>query len=119
VFGVLFAWVLARHRFPGCRILDAAVDLPFAQRTAVAGISLTAPYAPKGFFGQLAAEIGWKIAYTQKGIFIALVFAGLPFVTCTVQPIVGEIEREVEEASASVARVPSPSPTWENSDATP
>ena len=102
VFGVLLAWVLVRYRFPGRRILDAAVDLPFALPTAVAGISLTALYAPNGFFGQMAAEIGWKIAYTQWGIFIALVFVGLPFVTRTVQPVVEEIEREVEEASATL-----------------
>ncbi|MCA3451539.1 MAG: sulfate ABC transporter permease subunit CysT [Rhodobacter sp.] len=102
VFGVLLAWVLVRYRFPGRRILDAAVDLPFALPTAVAGISLTALYAPNGAFGQLAAEIGWKIAYTQWGIFIALVFVGLPFVTRTVQPVVEEIEREVEEVSATL-----------------
>jgi len=102
VFGVMLAWVLVRYRFPGRRILDAAVDLPFALPTAVAGISLTALYAPKGAFGQLAAEIGWKIAYTPWGIFIALVFVGLPFVTRTVQPVVEEIEREVEEASATL-----------------
>lgn len=102
VFGVLLAWVLVRYRFPGRRILDAAVDLPFALPTAVAGISLTALYAPNGFFGQIAAEIGWRIAYTQWGIFVALVFVGLPFVTRTVQPVVEEIEREVEEASATL-----------------
>jgi sulfate/thiosulfate transport system permease protein len=102
IFGVLLAWVLVRYRFPGRRILDAAVDLPFALPTAVAGISLTALYAPNGFFGQLAGEICWKIAYTQWGIFIALVFVGLPFVTRTVQPVVEEIEREVEEASATL-----------------
>jgi sulfate/thiosulfate transport system permease protein len=102
VFGVLLAWVLVRYRFPGRRILDAAVDLPFALPTAVAGISLTAIYAPNGAFGQLAAEIGWKIAYTQWGILIALVFVGLPFVTRTVQPVIEEIEREVEEASATL-----------------
>lgn len=102
VFGVLLAWVLVRYRFPGRRILDAAVDLPFALPTAVAGISLTALYAPNGALGQLAAEIGWKIAYTQWGIFIALVFVGLPFVIRTVQPVIEEIEREVEEASATL-----------------
>lgn len=102
VFGVLLAWVLVRYRFPGRRLLDAAVDLPFALPTAVAGISLTALYAPNGAFGQLAAEIGWKIAYTQWGIFIALVFVGLPFVVRTVQPVIEEIEREVEEASATL-----------------
>ncbi len=102
VFGVLLAWVLVRYRFPGRRVMDAAVDLPFALPTAVAGIALTALYAPNGAFGALAAEIGWRIAYTQWGIFIALVFVGLPFVTRTVQPVVQEIEREVEEASATL-----------------
>lgn len=102
VFGVVLAWVLARYRFPGRRILDAAVDLPFALPTAVAGIALTALYAPNGAFGSLAKEIGWKIAYTQWGIFLALVFVGLPFVTRTVQPVIEEIEKEVEEASATL-----------------
>lgn len=102
VFGVLLAWVLVRYRFPGRRVMDAAVDLPFALPTAVAGIALTALYAPNGVFGALAAEIGWRIAYTQWGIFIALVFVGLPFVTRTVQPVVEEIEREVEEVSATL-----------------
>lgn len=102
VFGVLLAWVLVRYRFPGRRIMDAAVDLPFALPTAVAGIALTALYAPNGAFGALAAEIGWRIAYTQWGILIALIFVGLPFVTRTVQPVVEEIEREVEEASATL-----------------
>jgi sulfate transport system permease protein len=102
VFGVLLAWVLVRYRFPGRRLLDAAVDLPFALPTAVAGISLTALYAPNGAFGALASEIGWKIAYTQWGILIALIFVGLPFVARTVQPVIEEIEREVEEASATL-----------------
>ena len=102
VFGVILAWVLVRYRFPGRRVLDAAVDLPFALPTAVAGIALTALYAPNGAFGAIAQEFGVKIAYTQIGIFIALVFVGLPFVTRTVQPVVEEIEREVEEASATL-----------------
>ena len=102
MFGVLLAWVLVRYRFAGRRILDAAIDLPFALPTAVAGIALTALYAPNGTFGHIAASIGWKIAYTQWGIFIALVFVGLPFVARTVQPVVEEIEREVEEASATL-----------------
>lgn len=102
VFGVLLAWVLVRYRFPGKRLIDAAVDLPFALPTAVAGIALTALYAPNGVLGSLAAQIGWKIAYTQWGIFLALVFVGLPFVTRTVQPVVEEIETEVEEASATL-----------------
>jgi sulfate/thiosulfate transport system permease protein len=102
VFGVMLAWVLVRYNFWGRRLLDAAVDLPFALPTAVAGIALTALYAPNGAFGALAREIGWKIAYSEWGIFLALVFVGLPFVTRTVQPVVEEIEREVEEASATL-----------------
>ena len=102
VFGTLLAWVLARYRFPGRRLIDAAVDLPFALPTAVAGIALTALYAPNGAFGALAGDLGLKIAYTPLGIFIALVFVGLPFVTRTVQPVIDEIEREVEEASATL-----------------
>ena len=102
VFGLLLAWVLTRYEFPGRRIVDAAVDLPFALPTAVAGIALTALYAPNGVFGQLAAQIGWKIAYTQWGILLALIFVGIPFVTRTVQPVIAEIDREVEEASATL-----------------
>lgn len=101
-FGVMLAWVLVRYRFVGRRILDAAVDLPFALPTAVAGIALTALYAPNGAFGSIAKELGFKIAYTQWGIFLALVFVGLPFVTRTVQPVIAEIEAEVEEASATL-----------------
>jgi len=99
---VALAWVLARYRFPGRRLIDAAVDLPFALPTAVAGIALTALYAPNGAFGALAKDLGFKIAYTPSGIFIALVFVGLPFVVRTVQPVIDEIEREVEEASATL-----------------
>lgn len=102
VFGVLLAWVLTRYRFPFRRVLDAAVDLPFALPTAVAGIALTALYAPNGAFGSIAKDLGFKIAYTPIGIFIALVFVGLPFVTRTVQPVIAEIEREVEEVSATL-----------------
>ena len=102
VFGLLLAWVLVRYPFPGRRLLDAAVDLPFALPTAVAGIALTALYAPNGLFGGLAKEVGLKIAYTQWGLFLALVFVGLPFVTRTVQPVIEEIDREVEEASATL-----------------
>jgi sulfate transport system permease protein len=102
VFGVVLAWVLVRYRFPGRRLLDAAVDLPFALPTAVAGIALTALYAPNGVFGSLARDAGFKIAYTQWGILIALIFVGLPFVVRTVQPVIEEIEREVEEASATL-----------------
>lgn len=102
VFGVMLAWVLVRYNFWGRRVLDAAVDLPFALPTAVAGIALTALYAPNGAFGALAKNLGWKIAYTEWGIFLALAFVGLPFVTRTVQPVVEEIEQEVEEASATL-----------------
>ncbi|MBU2957743.1 sulfate ABC transporter permease subunit CysT [Paracoccus sp. 1_MG-2023] len=102
IFGVLLAWVLVRYRFPGRRILDAAVDLPFALPTAVAGIALTALYAPNGAIGSIAAQAGLRIAYTQWGILIALIFVGLPFVTRTVQPVIEEIDREVEEASATL-----------------
>lgn len=102
VFGVLLAWVLVRYRFPGRRLLDAAVDLPFALPTAVAGIALTALYAPNGAFGAVLSDWGIKVAYTQWGILIALVFVGLPFVTRTVQPVIEEIDREVEEASATL-----------------
>ena len=102
VFGVALAWSLVRYRFPGRRLIDAAVDLPFALPTAVAGIALTALYAPNGAFGALARDLGFKIAYTPLGIFIALVFVGLPFVTRTVQPVIEEIDGEVEEASATL-----------------
>jgi sulfate transport system permease protein len=102
VFGCLLAWVLVRYRFPGRRLIDAAVDLPFALPTAVAGIALTALYAPNGAIGSLARDLGMKIAYTETGILIALIFVGLPFVTRTVQPVIEEIEKEVEEASATL-----------------
>mgnify|MGYP001064861157 CR=1 FL=1 len=102
VFGTLIAWVLVRYRFPGRRIFDAMVDLPFALPTAVAGIALTAIYAPNGFIGQLAAPLGWRIAYTPAGIVIAMIFIGLPFVVRTIQPILEETNKEVEEASATL-----------------
>ncbi len=102
VFGLMLAWVLTRYRFPGRRLIDATVDLPFALPTAVAGIALTALYAPNGPLGMLAAQIGIKVAYTPLGIWIALVFVGLPFVVRTVQPVIDELERETEEASATL-----------------
>ena len=102
VFGVLLAWVLVRYDFGGRGLIDAAVDLPFALPTAVAGIALTTLYAPNGVFGQFFAQFGMKIAYTQWGILLALIFVGLPFVTRTVQPVIEEIDREVEEASATL-----------------
>ena len=102
VIGVLVAWVLTRYSFPGRRVLDAIVDLPFALPTAVAGISLTAIYAPTGLIGQLFAPLGIRIAYTPLGILIALIFIGLPFVVRTVQPVLQDFDREVEEASATL-----------------
>jgi len=102
VFGSIVAWVLVRYRFPGRRIVDAMVDLPFALPTAVAGIALTALYSPKGWIGALFAPLGVKIAYTPLGIIIALVFIGLPFVVRTVQPVMEEIDKEVEEAAATL-----------------
>lgn len=100
VFGLLIAWVLVRYRFPGRRIIDAAVDLPFALPTAVAGISMAAIYAPNGPIGSIAQNFGLKIAYTPLGIVLALVFIGLPFVVRTVQPILEEVESDIEEAAA-------------------
>lgn len=102
VFGLALAWVLVRYRFWGRRVIDAAIDLPFALPTAVAGIALTALYAPNGAFGALLAPLGIKVAYTQIGIWLALIFIGLPFVVRTVQPVIEEIDREVEEASATL-----------------
>lgn len=102
VFGLLVAWVLVRYQFPGKKILDALVDLPFALPTAVAGIALTALYAPNGWIGQYFAELDIKIAYTPIGITLALVFIGLPFVVRTVQPVLEDLEKELEEAAASL-----------------
>jgi sulfate/thiosulfate transport system permease protein len=102
VFGLALAWVLTRYRFPGRRIIDAAVDLPFALPTAVAGIALTALYAPTGVFGSALAHLGLQVAYTEVGIWLALIFVGLPFVVRTVQPVIEEIDAEVEEASATL-----------------
>jgi sulfate/thiosulfate transport system permease protein len=102
VFGTLIAWALVRYRFPGRRLIDAVVDLPFALPTAVAGISLTAIYAPNGLIGQLFAPFGVRIAYTPIGIVIALTFIGLPFVVRTLQPVLEDLQREVEEAAATL-----------------
>jgi sulfate transport system permease protein len=102
VFGLMVAWVLVRYRFPGRRLLDAFIDLPFALPTAVAGIALTAIYAPNGIIGSVAALAGVRIAYTPLGILIALVFIGLPFVVRTLQPVLEDFDREVEEASATL-----------------
>jgi sulfate transport system permease protein len=102
VFGLIVAWVLVRYRFPGRRALDAIVDLPFALPTAVAGIALTAIFAQKGWVGQYLDILGLKVAYTWYGIVIALTFIGLPFVVRTLQPVIEEIDREIEEAAATL-----------------
>jgi sulfate/thiosulfate transport system permease protein len=102
VFGLIVAWVLVRYRFPGRKILDAFIDLPFALPTAVAGIALTAIYAPNGWVGSLVRPLGVKIAYTPLGILIALIFIGLPFIVRTVQPVLEDLDREVEEAAATL-----------------
>jgi sulfate transport system permease protein len=100
VFGLLVAWVLVRYNFPGKRILDATVDLPFALPTAVAGIALAAIYAPNGPIGALAGFFGLKVAFTPLGVVLALIFIGLPFVVRTVQPVLEQTEHDIEEAAA-------------------
>lgn len=102
VFGLLVAWVLVRYPFPGRRVVSALVDLPFALPTAVAGIALTALYAPNGWLGQYLAPLGIKVAFTSVGITIALVFIGLPFVVRSVEPVLADLGREVEEAAATL-----------------
>ncbi len=102
VFGLITAWVLVRYRFPGRRILDAALDLPFAIPTAVAGIALTTLYASTGLFGAGLMKLGIKVAYTPLGIFVALVFVGLPFVVRSVQPVLQDFDAEVEEAAITL-----------------
>jgi sulfate/thiosulfate transport system permease protein len=102
VFGLMLAWSLVRYSFPGKRLIDALVDLPFALPTAVAGISLTAIYAGNGWLGQYLEPLGIKIAFAPAGILVALVFIGLPFVVRTVQPILEDLEVELEEAAASL-----------------
>lgn len=102
VFGFIVAWVLVRYQFFGKKIVDALVDLPFALPTAVAGIALTTLYAPQGWIGQWLTPLGVKVAYTPLGVVVALTFIGLPFVVRTVQPVLEELEREIEEAAASL-----------------
>jgi len=102
LFGVIVAWTLVRYDFPGRRFVDALVDLPFALPTAVSGIALTAVYAPNGWIGQLITPLGWKVAFAPAGIVVALTFIGLPFVVRTVQPAIHDLERELEEAAASL-----------------
>lgn len=102
VFGLLIAWVLVRYTFPGKRFIDSLVDLPFALPTAVAGIALTTVYAEKGWVGSILKSYGIKAAFTPLGITIALIFIGLPFVVRTVQPVLEELDAEIEEAAASL-----------------
>jgi sulfate transport system permease protein len=102
VFGLLVAWVLVRYSVPGKRVVSALVDLPFALPTAVAGIALTALYAPSGWIGQFLDPLGIKVAFTSLGITIALVFIGLPFVVRSVEPVLADLGKEVEEAAATL-----------------
>jgi len=102
VFGAVVAWVLARYPFPGRRVVDALIDLPFALPTAVAGIALTALYGPNGWIGSLLAQLGMKIAYTPAGVIVAMTFIGLPFVVRTLEPVLEDFDRESEEAAATL-----------------
>ncbi|MFC5479864.1 sulfate ABC transporter permease subunit CysT [Massilia suwonensis] len=106
VFGGIVAWVLVRYKFPGKRFVDALVDLPFALPTAVAGITLTALYSNNGWIGKYLETFGIKVAFTPLGVVVALTFIGLPFVVRTVQPVLEEAERELEEAAASLGASP-------------
>ena len=101
-FGLLVAWVLVRYQFWGKRFVDALVDLPFALPTAVAGIALTAVYAPHGWIGQWLEPLGIRVAFTRLGVFVALTFIGLPFIVRTVQPVLEDLDPEIEEAAASL-----------------
>jgi sulfate transport system permease protein len=100
VFGLIVAWVLVRYEFPGQRLVDSLIDLPFALPTAVAGITLATLYADNGWMGQILAPIGVKVAFTPLGILVALIFVGLPFVVRTVEPVLRDLDREVEEGAA-------------------
>jgi len=104
--GLLVAWVLTRYEFPGRRLVDAAVDLPFAMPTAVAGIALATVYGPTGWIGALVAPLGIKIAYTKLGILVALVAVGLPFIVRSVQPVLQDFDAEVEEAAQTLGAGP-------------
>lgn len=102
IFGFIVAWVLVRYRFPGKKIIDALVDLPFALPTAVAGIALTAVYAKNGWIGSILEPLGIKVAFTSLGVLLAMIFIGLPFVVRTIQPVLEDLEAELEEAAASL-----------------
>jgi len=102
VAGIVVAWVLVRYRFPGRRLFDALIDLPFVLPTAVAGIALTALYAPNGWLGKPLEKLGIKVAFTPLGVLVALIFIGLPFAVRTVQPVLEDLDKELEEAAASL-----------------
>jgi sulfate transport system permease protein len=102
VFGLVIAWVLVRYTFPGRKLIDAIIDLPFALPTSIAGIALTAVYAPHGWLGSLLESNGIKVAFTPLGVVVALTFIGLPFVVRTLQPVLGDLETDVEEAAATL-----------------
>jgi sulfate transport system permease protein len=102
VFGLIVAWVLVRYSFPGKRVVDSLVDLPFALPTAVAGITLTAIYAPNGWIGEWLEPLGVRVAYTPIGVTIAMIFIGLPFVVRTLQPVIVDLDVEIEEAATSL-----------------
>jgi len=106
VFGLLIAWVLTRYRFPGRRLLDALVDLPFALPTAVAGIALTALYAPNGWLGRILVPLGINVAFTPLGVVIALTFIGLPFVVRTLQPVLADLDPDLERAAETLGARP-------------
>lgn len=102
VFGLLIAWVLVRYDFIGKRVANAFIDLPFALPTAVAGIALTALYAPNGWIGRIIEPLGLKVAFTPLGVVIALIFVGLPFVVRTIEPVLSDLGKDVEEAAATL-----------------
>jgi sulfate/thiosulfate transport system permease protein len=102
LFGLIIAWVLVRYTFPSKRLIDAMVDLPFALPTAVAGIALTALYAPNGWMGHLLQPLGIQVAFRPLGVVVALIFIGLPFVVRTLQPVLGELDKDVEQAAATL-----------------
>ena len=102
VMGMIIVWALVRYRFPGRRLFDAIVDIPFALPTAVAGVALTSLFAQKGWLGAPLAELGIKVAFTPVGIFVAMIFIGIPFVVRTVQPVLLDLDAEIEEAAASL-----------------
>jgi sulfate transport system permease protein len=106
VFGLLIAWVLVRYRFPGRKAIDAIVDLPFALPTAVAGIALTAVYSENGWLGAPLAHLGVKVAFTPLGVLVALIFIGLPFVVRTVEPVLDDLEHELEEVAHCLGATP-------------